>query len=679
MQKLIAQTLLATMAASGILFAADPPYKTNDRGLDKRNMDTSVKPCQDFYRYANGSWLDNNPIPADQSGWTIGAEMRERNYVLLREILENAAKSGAKSGTNKRKAGDFWTTAMDTAKIEKDGLKPIAADLDRIANMKNTADLQAILRDHHREGLNTLFSFGIEQDLEKSDQYIAYATQGGLGLPDRDYYTREDAESAALRTKYVAHVSAMLQLLGDSKDAADKSAAAILALETRLAKASLTNVELRDPSNYYNIQTVAKANELTPRFSWSAYLDHLGLGKLETFSYAHPKFFAEMNTALDEVPMETWRAYFRWNLINAAAQFLADRFDKESFDFYGRTLRGTQEMRPRWKRAIDQTSGSMGEALGQVYVESAFTPATKARADKMIEDLRGAIRIRISNLDWMGDETKKKALAKLDTFVSKIGYPDKWRDYSTLEIGKSSYVANVRAANVFEVRRNINKIGQPIDRGEWGMAPQTINAYYNPLKNEIVFPAAIMQPPFFDGTIDDAVNYGGMGGVIGHEFMHGFDDQGSRFDAQGNMASWWTDDDRKNFEERTQKLVDQYDAYVAVGDLHVNGKLTLGENIGDLAGLTMSYYALQSSLKNQERKEIDGFTPEQRFFLAWAQAWRGNFRPEAIKLRVNSDPHSPAPFRGNGPMSNMPEFAKAFGCKEGDPMVRPADKRADIW
>ena len=679
MKKMTAIVVLAVFGGVGLVLAADDDYKSNARDLDKRNMDTSISACQDFFRYANGSWLDNNPIPADQSSWGISSEMRERNYLLLREILEDAAAADTKAGTNKRKSGDFWSSAMNTEKIEKDGLKPIAADLERIAKIKSNEDVQAILRDHHLEGLTTLFAAGVFQDLMASDQYIIYATQGGLGLPDRDYYIREDDESVELRAKYVAHVAAMLGLLGDSTDAAAASAAAILELETRLANASLTNVELRDPSNYYNIQTVEKTDEMTPNFSWSAYLDYMGLGDLETFSYAHPKFFAEMNTALGDVSLDTWKAYLRWNVINAAAPYLADRFVEQDFDFYSRTLSGNEEMRPRWKRVIDQTSGSMGEALGEVYVERAFPPATKKRADEMIENLRAAINVRLSNLDWMGDETRNKALDKLGTFVSKIGYPDQWRDYSSLEIGTESYLANVRAANKFETRRNLNKIGQPIDRGEWGMAPQTINAYYNPLMNEIVFPAAIMQPPFFDGEIDDALNYGAMGGVIGHEFMHGFDDQGSRFDAQGNMSGWWSEDDRARFDERTAKLVEQYDGFVAIDDLHVNGKLTLGENIGDLAGITMSYYALQASLEGKEEKKIDGFTPNQRFFLSWAQAWRRNYRPESLKLQVNTDPHSPSNFRTNGPLMNMPEFAKAFGCKAGDAMVLDEEKRADIW
>ncbi len=680
MKKLFAIALV-TLCTGG-LGAADTAgkseYKSNARGLDKRNMDTSVGACEDFYQYSNGKWLSRNPIPSDQSSWGISSELRERNYELLRDILDEAAAADAPAGTNKRKSGDFWLAAMNTAKIEKDGLKPIAADLERIAKVSSIEELQAIIRDHHKEGLSTLFSAGVDQDLMNSDQYIVYATQGGLGLPDRDYYTRDDAESQELRTKYVAHVSKMLQLLGDSKKDADAAAAAIMALETRFAEASLTNVELRDPSNYYNIVTVEAADELTPEFSWSDYLDHLGVD-VETFSYAHPKFFAEMNKAFEDVPLATWKNYLRWNVVNAAADYLPERFVQQNFDFYGRTLSGSEEMRPRWKRAVDQTSGSLGEALGQVYVEKAFPPATKERADEMIENLRGAIRVRLQELAWMGDETKAKALQKLDSFVSKIGYPDKWRDYSALEIGRDSYLANVRAANTFEMRRNLDKIGQPIDRNEWGMSPQTINAYYNPLMTEIVFPAAIMQPPYFDGEIDDAVNYGAMGGIIGHEFMHGFDDQGSRFDADGNMINWWTDEDLARFEERTSKLAAQYDEFVAIDDLHVNGKLTLGENIGDLAGMTMAYYALQNALEGKEREVIDGFTPEQRFFLSWAQTWRRNYRPEALKLQVNTDPHSPSKFRANGPLANMPEFAKAFGCKPGDPMVQAEDLRADIW
>ena len=674
-----AQTLLAlTALLMGAPLIAEE-FKTNSAGLDRRNMDTSVGPCEDFFQYANGKWLERNPIPPEHSSWGISSEMRDRNYELLRDILDESAAAEPDPGSNHQKVGDFWETGMNVQKTDADGARPLAADLERIADMDSVDDLQAILRDFQLEGIPMLFGFFIFQDLMDSEQYIAYAMQGGLGLPDRDYYTREDEESAELRTKYVTHVSNMLQLLGESAVDADAGAQAILDLETRLANASLTNVELRDPSNFYNIQSIAETDEETPNFSWSELFDSLGIGQLETFSYAHPQFLAEMNTAMEELPIETWRNYLRWHLVSNFASYLSEDFVNEDFAFFGQTLRGTEELQPRWKRVVDQTSNSLGEALGQVYVERAFPPATKARADAMIENLRNAVETRLQELDWMGDETKAKALEKLASFVSKIGYPDEWRDYSTLEIGTDSYLANVRGGNTFEARRNFNKIGAPIDRNEWGMSPQTINAYYNPVMNEIVFPAAIMQPPFFDGEADDALNYGAMGGVIGHEFMHGFDDQGSRFDAQGNMMNWWTEEDRTRFEERTAKLVDLYAGFVAVDDLHVNGELTLGENIGDLAGITMSYYALQSALLENDPAEIDGFTPEQRFFLAWAQAWRRNYRDEAIKLQVNTNPHSPSKFRTNGPVMNMPEFAAAFGCEEGDPMVLGADKRADIW
>ncbi len=677
--KPFAASLALALAAAGALAAADAPYVSNEHGLDRRNLDTTTSPCTDFYQYANGGWLARNPIPPDQASWGVATELRERNYVVLRQILEEAAAANAPAGSNKQKAGDFWRAAMDTAKIEKDGAAPLAADLARIDALKSPDDVAAFVRDRQRVGGSTVFGLGVLQDLEHSDRYMLYAVQGGLGLPDRDYYTRTDAESVALRDKYTAHVADMLQLLGDAPESARREAADVLAFETRLAKASLTNVELRDPHNFYNPKSPAEADAQTPHFSWTALLEQLDLGDVTTFSYAHPKFFAEMNAALGDVSLATWKSYLRWQLVNESAPYLSDAFVQKDFEFFGKVLRGRQQLQPRWKRAVDQVSASLGEALGEVYVERAFPPATKARADAMIRDLAATIKGRLSNLDWMGADTRKQALAKLGTYDYKIGYPDHWRDYSALTIGRDSYLANVRAATAFETRRNLDKLGKPIDHSEWGMSPQTINAYYNPLNNEIVFPAAIMQPPYFDATIDDAVNYGAMGAVIGHEFMHGFDDQGSRFDAQGNMKSWWTDEDRKQFDERTAKLVKEYDAFVAVGDLHVNGKLTLGENIGDFSGITMAYHALESSLAGEERKSIDGFTPEQRFFLSFAQSWRRNNRPEALKLQVNSDVHSPAKFRVNGPLANMPEFATAFGCKAGDPMVLPAAERTVLW
>jgi putative endopeptidase len=666
-----------TVVAAGVATAGD--YRTNERGLDRRNLDTATDACVDFYQYANGNWLALNPIPDEYSSWGISHEMYERNLALLRQIMEEAADANAPKGTNQQKVGDFWYTGMDTEKIESQGLAPLKADLERVEAIAGVEDVAAMVRDLHAEGVSVLFDQGIFQDLKNSEQYLYYAVQGGLGLPDRDYYTREDEDSAKLRQQYVAHVSTMLQLMGRTEEQASRAAASILELETRLAKASLTNVELRDPANYYHIETLKSADEATPNFSWSRYFERLGLEGMESFSYAQPDFFAEMNALLATADLDTWKAYLQWNLINNFSPYLSEAFVDQDFDFYGKTLRGTEELQPRWKRVVARTSSSLGEALGQVYVEQAFPPQTKARADKMIEDLRSTVATRIQNLDWMTDETKAQALAKLAAFNSKIGYPDQWRDYAKLDIERQSYVANVRAADAFEMRRNLDKIGQPIDRDEWGMSPQTVNAYYSPVMNEIVFPAAIMQPPMFDGEADDAINYGGMGSVIGHEFMHGFDDKGSQFDAQGNMENWWTDEDRQHFDERTKILVDQFGGFVAVDDLHVNGELTLGENIGDLAGLTMAFYALQTALEGNNPGEIDGFTPEQRFFLSWAQGWRKSYRPEALKLQVNTDPHSPAKFRVNGPLANMPEFAAAFGCKEDDPMALPADRRAEIW
>jgi putative endopeptidase len=669
----------AILSAFAVSIATAGDYQTNERGLDRRNMDISADACVDFYQYANGQWLTRNPIPEEYSSWGISHEMYERNLALLREIMEEASESWAPKGTNQQKVGDFWHTGMDTEKIESQALAPLKADLERVDAIADVEDVAAMVRDLHAEGAAALFDQGIFQDLKNSEQYLYYAVQGGLGLPDRDYYTREDEESAKLRQQYVAHVSAMLQLMGDTEEQASAAASNILELETRLAKASLTNVELRNPANYYNIESLKSADEATPNFSWSRYFERLGLAEMENFSYAQPDFFAEMNALLAEADLGTWRAYLRWNLINNFSPYLSEAFVNQDFEFYGKTLRGTEELQPRWKRVVATTSSSLGEALGQVYVEQAFPPQTKTRADKMIEDLRSTVGTRIQNLDWMTDETKTQALAKLAAFTSKIGFPDEWRDYSKLDIERESYLANVRAADAFEMRRNLDKIGQPIDRNEWGMSPQTVNAYYSPVMNEIVFPAAIMQPPMFDGEADDAINYGAMGSVIGHEFMHGFDDKGSQFDAQGNMENWWTDEDRQHFEERTKILVDQFGGFVAVDDLHVNGELTLGENIGDLAGLTMAYYALQTALEGNQPGEIDGFTPAQRFFLSWAQGWRKNYRPEALKLQVNTDTHSPAKFRVNGPLANMPEFAAAFSCEEGDPMALPADQRAEIW
>jgi len=652
----------------------------NARGLDVKNFDTTCSPCKDFFEYANGSWLMNNPVPAAYSSWSVDDEMRERNNIMLKEILESAAKDvAAPKGSNRQKIGDFFATAMDSTKVESGGSEPIKPELDKIAAIASVGDLRNVITEFHTQGNSVLFNCGSEQDLKENTQVIAYATQGGLGLPERDYYTKTGDESQKIRDQYLEHVAAMLQLLGDSPEAAKAAAQAIMAIETRLAQASLTNVELRNPANYYNIMTAQDADKASPNFSWTAYFKGIGYPSIVRFSYAHPKFFVVMDTLLVQTPLSDWKNYLRWHVVHNYAAFMSSPFVNENFRFYAATLAGTKELRPRWKRVLGTINYTMGEALGELYVARAFPPHAKARAQEMIENLKKALAVRIQNLPWMTAPTKEMALKKLSTFTSKIGYPDKWRDYSALTIDRSSYAANVRRASEFEYRRQMDKIGKPVDRAEWQMPPQTINAYYNPLLNEICFPAAILQPPFFDGDIDDAINYGAMGAVIGHEISHGFDDQGSQFDADGNMKMWWTDADRTEFERRAEVLVKQFDGYVAVDSMRINGKLTLGENIGDLAGLLISYDGLQLALAGKDRKPIDGFTPEQRFYLSYAQAWRTNQRPEGMKLQINTDPHSPARWRVLGSLSNIPAFRKAFGCKAGDDMVRPDSLQVQIW
>lgn len=679
MKKLIAMILIVGVSVWGLV-GSIALAQGNQRGLDPKNFDTTVSPCTDFYQYADGTWLKNNPVPAAYASWSVDNEMRDRNETLLKQILESSsADTKAPKGSNAQKIGDFYFAAMDTVDIEKSGTAPIKGELDRIAAIKTISDLQSTIMTFHKDGISSLFDCSSEQDMKNNTAVIAYATQGGLGLPDRDYYTKTDDESKALRGKYVAHVAAMFKLLGDAPDAAATEAQAVMNIETKLAEASLTNVELRDPNAYYNIMTVKDADKATPNFSWSVYFKTFDHPEIEKFSYAHPKFFARMDSLLTQVSLADWKSYLRWHVVHEYASYMSSAFVNESFQFYGTTLAGTKELRPRWKRALGTVNRQMGEALGQLYVKQAFPPAYKARALEMIENLRAALGERIKNLSWMSDATKQMALKKLATFTPKVGYPDKWRDYSSLEIDRSSYVANVRRAQAFEVKRNWNKIGKPVDRTEWGMSPQTINAYYNPLLNEICFPAAILQPPLFDGEADDALNYGATGATIGHEMTHGFDDEGSQFDAEGNLKNWWTDADRKEFEARAQKLVEQYNGYVVVDSAHINGKLTLGENIGDLGGLLVAYDALERALAGKERKPIDGFTPEQRFFLSFAQEWRTNQRPEAQKLQVNTDPHSPAKFRCNGTVSNMPAFYKAFGCKTGDALIRNDTAMVKIW
>ena len=654
--------------------AAAQDYVTNVRGLDRRNLDESVRACTDFYQFANGGWLRRNAIPTDRSGWGTGSELVERNDSLLHRILDQAAAAGAARGGIHQKVGDFYASALDSARIESAGAAPLAGELGRIDALRSTDELQALLARWHAGGLGALFSVGVEGDLQNSGMSMLYVLQGGLGLPEKDYYLREDEKSAGIRREYVAHVARMLALAGVA--GAEAQAERIMAMETRLARASLGAVELRNPANFYRSTTPAQADSATPGFSWTRYLAGIG-APAQPFSFPHRAFFAEMDAMLREVSLDDWKSYLRWNLVRGAAPFLSSALERESFAFYGTILQGTPQMQPRWKRARGTVDGLVGEALGELYVAQAFPPEAKTRAMDMIGNIRAALGERLGRLEWMGPETRERALAKLGTFTPKIGYPDRWRDYGALRIERGDYFGNVRRAMEFETRRQLARIGQPVDAGEWGMTPQTVNAYYNPVRNEIVFPAGIMQPPFFDPTADDAVNYGAMGAIIGHEIMHGFDDQGSQFDARGNLSNWWTEQDRAEFTRRAQVLVEQYGAYTVLDSLHVNGQLTLGENIGDLGGLIIAYEGLQRALAGKPRQSIDGFTPEQRFFLSFAQAWRGLARDEAMRLQVQTDPHSPRRFRAIGPVSNMPEFAAAFGCRPGDAMVRENPVR--IW
>jgi putative endopeptidase len=640
-------------------------------GFDTANLDKTCKPCDDFFQFAMGGWMKSNPIPPEYSTWGSFTVLADKNQQALRQILEAAEKSNAPAGSNERKVGDFYASCMDTTAIEAAGTKPVDATLLRVAEIKNARELQTLAARLQQQGVGVMFRFTSNQDAKDSTQVIATALQGGLGLPERDYYLRDDEKSKKLRDDYTKHVAKMLELLGDSPDKAESEAATVLHIETSLAKASMSNVDLRDPIKTYHRMKIAEVQSLTPDFSWDSYLKITGHPDVAEMNVAQPEFFKALDAQLTATPLEDWKTYFRWHVIDSAAPALPEKFVNEDFDFRGRILTGARQIQPRWKRCVQATDRNLGEALGQVYVQNYFPPEAKAHALDMVHNLIAALRDDLKTLPWMGPETRTQATAKLEAFAVKIGYPDKWRDYSALKVDPSSYLQNLQRGSEFEFQRRLNKIGKPVDRTEWGMTPPTVNAYNNSSMNEIVFPAGIMQPPFYDPKADDAVNYGGMGAVIGHEITHGFDDHGSQFDAHGNLKNWWSPEDLKNFKERAQCVSDQFDGYVVDGDLHENGKLVLGESIADLGGLTISYAAYEKSLQGKPHPlDKDGFTPEQRFFLGWAQVWGANERLEYARLMANTNPHPLPRFRGNGPLSNMAEFAQAFGCKKGDAMVR---------
>lgn len=657
-----------------------PQKQQAGRGFDITNLDKSCEPCKDFNKFANGGWATRNPIPASYPSWASFNVLIESNQEKLRGILEAAAKNtGARKGSIEQRIGDFYASAMDTAQIEKDGLKALAPEFDRIEKINDSSSLQKVIAHLQTLGVNAPFSFSSVQDFKNSSQVIGQATQGGLGLPDRDYYLKDDAKSKQIRDEYVKHLQRTFQLLGSDSAKAEAESKTVVELETKLAGVSLARAQRRDPNATYHKMDLAQLNQLTPSFSWSGFFKNVNHPGITAVTVDNPGFYKLVNSLLTDMPLSGWKTYLRAHFISLTAQYLSSKFDEENFTF-NKVFTGAKEMLPRWKRAVTATDAAVGEDLGQVYVKQYFTPDAKARALAMINNLIAALRSDLGTLSWMGEATRKRAIGKLEAFTKKIGYPDKWTNYSSLKIDRGPYVLNVLRSNQFAFHLALDRIGKPVDLTQWGITPPTVNAYYNPLANEIVFPAGILQPPFFFPDADDAINYGGMGAVIGHEMTHGFDDQGAKFDAKGNLEDWWSPEDLKNFQQKTECIVKQFSSYEVEPGLHLNGKLVAGESIADFGGLTIAFAAFKKSLEGKPRpKEIDGFTAEQRFFLGWAHIWAGNVRPEYARLLVTLDPHPAARFRVNGPLSNMPEFAGAYGCKSGDPMVRSEGERCQIW
>ncbi len=649
-------------------------------GLDLADLDRGASPCDDFFQFADGGWVKSHPIPAAYPSWGTFNKLRQDNETALRKILDEAvADKKATTGSDWQKIGDFYASCMDESGIETAGMKPVGPELQRIADIKDAASLQAEIAHLQRDGVGAVFVFGSEQDYKNSTLVIATARQGGLGMPDRDYYTKEDDKSVKLRAAYAQHVTNIFKLAGDDDATAAAEAKTVMTLETSFAKVSMTRVERRDPDNTYHKTPVAQLGELTPHFAWNRYFAEVGTPPVSDVNIEQPEFFKAVDASLTSVPLTEWKIYLRWQLLHRAASSLSAKFVDENFDFYGRTLLGTQELLPRWRRCVQATDANLGEALGQYYVKANFPADAKAKAVAMVKNLMDALRDDLTTLDWMSPETRKQAAVKLDAIMIKIGYPDKWRDYSAYKVDRGPYVENVFRGAQFEMARDVAKIGKPVDRTEWDMSPPTVNAYYTSSMNQIVFPAGILQPPFYDPNRDDAMNYGGIGAVIGHEMTHGFDDQGAKFDAQGNLKNWWTGEDLKNFKERGDCIAKQFDEFEVEPGLHENGKLVEGESIADLGGLTIAYAAMEKSMAGHPAPKLDGFTPEQRFFIAFAQIWAGSFRPEFGRMIVATNPHPLGPYRVKGPLSNMPVFAKAWGCKADSPMVRREELQCRIW
>jgi putative endopeptidase len=655
--------------------ASKPSYTPS---LDPTFLDKTVDPCEDFYHYACGSWQKNNPVPADEVSWDVTSKMYEENLAFLRSILEEAA-HGKKRDTVTQEIGDFYASCMDEPAINHAGITVLQPELNAIRALKNKRDLAALVARLQLEfsGNPIVFGVGSRTDFEDSDRKIAAITQGGLGLPDRDYYTKEDPKSRELRERYRQHVENVFILLEEQPELAKTDAATVVRMESVLAQASLTRVERRDPYKSNNKMTVGDLGRLMPDFDSTAYLRVLHAPKFDTLNVGAPTFFKTVNTLLASEAVDNWKAYLRFHVVDSFSPYLSAAFLQENFDFYRKYVRGAKEMQPRWKRCVAYTDSNLGEALGQAYVRKVFSSQLKSQVLEMVRRIEEAMDQRILELEWMDARTKQQALAKLHAIHNKIGYPDHWRDYSMVKITPRDFVMNVRNLVVFEGHRDLAKIGQRVDREEWSMTPPTVNAGYTPQKNEIMFPAGVLQPPLYDAKMDDAPNYGDTGSNIGHELTHGFDDLGRQFDADGNLRDWWTKEDSAKFKERAQCLEDQYSQYVAVDDTHVNGKLTLGENIADLGGSILAYIAWKNVTEGKELSSIGGFTPEKRFFIGFAQWACANERPEELRILAVNDPHPPAQYRINGVVVNMPEFEKAFQCRPGNAMV--PRKRCRVW
>ncbi len=668
--------LMIMFFAAGLV--ADSPESKLQSGIDRENFDPATRPQDDFYGYVNGAWLQKTVIPEDKSNYGAATELFDESEKNLREIIEESARAADKpEGSDAQKVGDFYLSYMDTARVEKLGLKPIENDLAQIRKIATRQDLIKQFAHFNKVQVQTPFGFWVNQDLKNSTEYILYFNQSGLGLPDRDYYFKDDAKFQEIRQKYLTYIEKILTLGGQDNAAA--KAARIMEMETGLAQYHWTRVENRDRDKTYNKYALAQLTGLTPDFDWPYFMKASDVSGAPAVIIRQPSFFEGFNGIFAKYSVEDWKSYCSWKLLDGAAPLLPQRFVDAHFEFRQKTLSGIEKNRPRWKRAVSGVNDVLGEVVGRIYVERYFKPEAKARMVELVENLKRAYRERIQQLDWMSPETKQQALAKLAKFNTKIGYPDKWKDYSQLVIKKDELVQNYLRSSVLEYRREIDKLGKPIDREEWFMTPQTVNAYYNPAMNEIVFPAAILRPPFFNMAADDAVNYGAIGAVIGHEITHGFDDQGRKSDGDGNLRDWWTEQDAAEFKKRAGVLIEQYNGYNPVDSMQVNGELTLGENIADLGGLTIAYNAYKMSLQGKEAPVIDGFTGEQRFFLGYAQVWRRKYRDEELRRRILTDPHSPSRYRAIGVLSNMPEFYRAFGVKEGDVMYRSDDMRVKIW